>query len=77
MRLHAYRHFDGAVELVADHALVYCPAFGAADLGSADVDLARFSPAVILGIGLDARALARGQDALVVEHALALRDGSS
>jgi hypothetical protein len=73
MRLHAYRHFDGAVELVADHALVYCPAFGAADLGSADVDLARFSPAVILGIGLDAR----GQDALVVEHALALRDGSS
>lgn len=73
MRLHAYRHFDGAVEIVADHALVYCPAAGA-DLGHAEVDLTRFSPALILCMGLDARAVARGPDAAVVEHALAERD---
>lgn len=74
MRLHAYRHSDGALKVVADHALAYCPAFAAADLGIADVDLGYFSPALILCIGLDARAVARGADAMVVEHALAARD---
>lgn len=62
---------------MADHALVYCPAFGAHDLGIADVDIATFSPATVLSIGLDARAMARGVDAALVEHALALRDSTA
>jgi hypothetical protein len=77
MRLHAYRHFDGAVEIVADHALAYCPTYGASDLGEADVDIAHLSPSIVLSIGLDARALARGADAAVVEHALAVRDAGA
>lgn len=77
MRLHAYRHFDGTLELVADHALAYRPTFGARDLGVADVDIATFSPATVLSIGLDARAVAQGIDAAVVEHALALRDATT
>lgn len=77
MRLHAYRHHDGALEVVADHAQAGCPTYGMHDLGEADVDLAAFSPPTVLCIGLEARATARGHDALVVEHALAVRDTSA
>ena len=73
MRLHADRPLDGALEVAADRALAYCPDVAAADLGTADVDLGYFSPALILRIGLEARAVARGADAVVVEHALAVR----
>ena len=75
MLLHAYQHHDGAFEVVADHALAGWPTDGTRDLGVADVDLAAFSPPLVLCIGLDAHATARGADALVVERALALRDG--
>lgn len=74
MLLHVYQHHDGALEVVADHALAGWPTEGTRDLGAADVDLAAFSPPLVLRIGLHAHATARGADALVVEHALALRD---
>lgn len=77
MHLHAYRRPDGALEVVADHARAGSPVHGMHDLGLADVDLAAFSPPVVLCIGLEARATARGEDALVVEHALALRDSAA
>lgn len=74
MRLHAYRHQDGAFEVVYDGASASAPMPGARDLGEAEMDLSAFSTALVLTIGLSARAVARGRDAVVVEHALALRD---
>lgn len=74
MRLHAYRHHDGAFEVVYDGAATTAPTPGTHDLGVAEIDLSTFSTALVLTIGLSARAMARGNDALVVEHALAMRD---
>lgn len=74
MRLHVYRHPDGAFELVSDDALSCAPVSGARDLGVAEIDLAAFSSPLVLAMGLHARATARGSDSAVVERALALRD---
>lgn len=74
MRMHAYRRPDGALELFVDGAARSACVTGAHDLGLADVELATFSPDVVLAIGMDARALARGADALLVESALARRE---
>ncbi len=43
------------------------------DLGVADVDLERLSPTLVLGIGLDAWAIARGGDAMLIRNALAVQ----
>ena len=43
----------------------------ALDLGVAEIDLARLSPGLVLGIGLDAWAVARGDDASFIRFSLA------
>lgn len=70
MQLHAYQLHDGRLELLAED-IVAGPLEPARDLGVADVDLAELSPDVVLGIGLEARAVADGDDARRVQAALA------
>lgn len=76
MRLHAFQLTDGTVHVVAEcleAALAASVELDATDLGVADVDLARLSPPMVLGIGLDAWAVARGGDAVLIRNALAAR----
>lgn len=73
MQLHAYQLHDGRLELLAEAATTCGPLEPGQDLGVADLDLADLSPDVVLGIGLQARAVATGDDALLVHRALALR----
>jgi len=76
MRLHAFQMTDGTVHVVAERLVAALDArreLDAYDLGVAEIDLARLSPNLVLGIGLDAWAIARGGDALLIRHALAAR----
>lgn len=78
MRLHAFQIDDGSVHVVAERveaSLGAATELGALDLGVADVDLAVLSPALVLGIGLDAWAIARGDDATMIRCALASQNG--
>lgn len=73
MRLHAFQLDDGTMHVVAERleaALDARAELEAHDLGVADVDLARLSPTLVLGIGMDAWAVARGDDALQIRAAL-------
>jgi hypothetical protein len=76
MRLHAFQLDDGTMHVVAERleaALDARAELEAHDLGVVDVDLARLSPALVLGIGMDAWAVARGDDALQIRTALSLQ----
>lgn len=78
MRLHAFQLDDGTMHVVAERveaALAAEAELQAFDLGVADVDLARLSPTLVLGIGLDAWAVARGEDALLIRAVLSTRAG--
>ena len=74
MRLHAFQLTDGTMHVVAERLAASLDArseLDGHDLGVADVDLARLSPHLVLGIGMDAWAIARGDDALLIRDALA------
>ena len=78
MRLHAFQMTDGTMHVVAERLAAVLDArseLDGCDLGVADVDLTRLSPNLVLGIGLDAWAIARGGDALLSRSALAVRAG--
>ncbi|GAB2512405.1 hypothetical protein [Lysobacter humi (ex Lee et al. 2017)] len=78
MRLHAFQVDDGSVHVVAERieaSLGAATELGALDLGVAEVDLAVLSPSLVLGIGLDAWAIARGDDATMIRCALASQNG--
>lgn len=78
MRLHAFQADDGSVHVVAERveaSLGAATELAAFDLGVADVDLAVLSPSLVLGIGLDAWAVARGEDAMMIRCALASQNG--
>ncbi|HZX79642.1 MAG TPA: hypothetical protein VFE72_01645 [Lysobacter sp.] len=73
MRLHAYQLPDGTMHIVAERLAAALDArseLDGHDLGVADVDLAQLSPDLVLGIGMDAWAIARGDDALLIRDAL-------
>ncbi|MGY3264094.1 MULTISPECIES: hypothetical protein [unclassified Lysobacter] len=74
MRLHAFQLTDGTMHVVAERLAAALDAqreLDAHDMGVADVDLAQLSPNLVLGIGLDAWAIARGEDALLIRGAIA------
>jgi hypothetical protein len=76
MRLHAFQMTDGTMHVVAERleaALDARSELDGRDLGVADVDLERLSPNLVLGIGLDAWAIARGGDAMLIRNALAVQ----
>lgn len=78
MRLHAFQVDDGSVHVVAERveaSLGAATELGALDLGVAEVDLSVLSPSLVLGIGLDAWAIARGEDAMTIRGALASQNG--
>lgn len=78
MRLHAFQTTDGTIHVVAERlAAVLDPRseLDGRDLGVADVDPSRLSPDLVLGIGLDAWAIARGGDASLIRNALAVQAG--
>ena len=73
MRLHAFQLNDGTMHVVAERleaALAASTELEALDLGVADIDLAQLSPSFVLVIGLDAWAVARGDDASTIRSAL-------
>ncbi|GAB6195133.1 hypothetical protein [Lysobacter xanthus] len=73
MRLHAFQLTDGTVHVVAERveaALAAGAELTARDLGVADVELDRLSPPLVRGIGLDAWAVARGGDAVLIRSAI-------
>lgn len=77
MRLHAYQGAGGELQIVAAPVDAHCAEVtAAADLGEADVDLAALSPSMVLGLGMDARAVARGNDAHLIRRALATQQGA-
>lgn len=76
MRLHAFQMTDGTMHVVAERLAAALDAhgeLGGHDLGVADVDLAQLSPTLVLGIGLDAWAVARGEDAMLIRARLAMQ----
>lgn len=76
MRLHAFQLTDGTMHVVAERleaALDARAELEAHDLGVAEIDLSQLSPSLVLGIGMDAWAVARGEDALLIRTALALQ----
>jgi hypothetical protein len=76
MRLHAFQTTDGTMHVVAERLAAALDArseLDGFDLGVADVDLERLSPHLARGIGLDAWAIARGGDALLIRSALAVQ----
>ena len=73
MRLHAFQLMDGTMHVVAERLEASLDAraeLAGLDLGVADVDLGRLSPNLVLGIGMDAWAVARGDDASLIRTAL-------
>lgn len=78
MRMHAFQLTDGTMHVVAEcleAALDARAELQARDLGVADVDLARLSTGLVLGIGMDAWAVARGEDALLIRSAIVAQNG--
>jgi hypothetical protein len=78
MRLHAFQTTDGTMHVVDERLAAVLDArteLDGHDLGVADIDLEQLSPGLVLGIGLDAWAIARGGDALLIRSALAVRSG--
>ncbi|TZF90284.1 hypothetical protein [Cognatilysobacter lacus] len=76
MRLHAFQLTDGTMHVVAERLAAVLDArseLDCRDLGVAEVDLARLSPNLVRGIGLDAWAIARGGDAQLIQSALAVQ----
>lgn len=76
MRLHAFQMTDGTMHVVAERLAAALDAhreLDARDIGVADVDLAQLSPNLVLGIGLDAWAIARGDDALLIRSAISMQ----
>lgn len=76
MRLHAFQMTDGTMHVVAERLAAVLDArseLDGRDLGVADIDLERLSPDFVLGIGLDAWAIARGGDAMLIRSALAMQ----
>ena len=78
MRLHAFQLTDGTMHVVAERLAAALDAqseLDGHDLGVAEVDLAQLSPRLVLGIGMDAWAIARGDDALLIRNALVAQAG--
>ncbi|GAB1595318.1 hypothetical protein [Lysobacter claricitrinus] len=76
MRLHAFQMTDGTMHVVAERLAAALDAhreLDAYDMGVAEVDLAQLSPTLVLGIGLDAWAIARGEDALMIRSAISMQ----
>ncbi|WP_133499839.1 hypothetical protein [Cognatilysobacter terrigena] len=76
MRLHAFQMTDGTMHVVAERLAAALDAhreLDAHDMGVAEVDLAQLSPNLVLGIGLDAWAIARGEDALLIRSAISMQ----
>ena len=76
MRLHAFQMTDGTMHVVAERLVAVLDArseLDGRDLGVADIDLDRLSPNLVLGIGLDAWAIARGGDATLIRSVLAVQ----
>lgn len=76
MRLHAFQMTDGTMHVVAERLVAALDAreeLGGCDLGVAEIDLAQLSPTLVLGIGLDAWAIARGDDAMLIRTMLTLQ----
>lgn len=76
MRLHAFQLTDGTMHVVAERleaALAARAELEALDLGVADVDLAQLSPSLVLVLGLDAWAVARGEDATLIRSTLSMQ----
>lgn len=72
MRLHCIQRDDGTVGVLAERMRAsLIPVMQGLVLGSADVDLANLSRALVLGIGRDAWVIAHGDDALLLQLSVA------
>lgn len=72
MRLHCIQRDDGTVGVLAERMrAALTTAMQGHVLGSADVDLANLSRALVLGIGRDTWVIAHGDDALLLQLSVA------